>query len=197
MRIKTPVAGIVSGATDTPLFGLLDILFSTVFGRRLGTIDDGTSLRPNAHTEGEIDNGDDYRDPFTANTRDLTLTRPNVEIDYTSRVRRTIDGIEIKRGYAYGGPRFNTIDKFANTVFGVNAASSGINFNVLSEITIQGTRTSLDGRGAIFLATSDEGGRLLKTNFAMPSQFAESKESFDNTVTNFAQTTVSFDDTTP
>tara|TARA_B100001250_G_scaffold16694_1_gene14552 strand:- start:11610 stop:14198 length:2589 start_codon:yes stop_codon:yes gene_type:complete len=197
MRIKTPVAGIVSGATDTPLFGILDILFSTVFGRRLGTIDDGTSLRPNAHTEGEIDNGDDYRDPFTANTRDLTLTRPNVEIDYTSRVRRTIDGIEIKRGYAYGGPRFNTIDKFANTVFGVNAASSGINFNVLSEITIQGTRTSLDGRGAIFLATSDEGGRLLKTNFAMPSQFAESKESFDNTVTNFAQTTVSFDDTTP
>ena len=197
MRIKTPVAGIVSGATDTPLFGILDILFSTVFGRRLGTVDDGTSLRPNAHTEGEIDNGDDYRDPFTANTRDLTLTRPNVEIDYTSRVRRTIDGIEIKRGYAYGGPRFNTIDKFANTVFGVNAASSGINFNVLSEITIQGTRTSLDGRGAIFLATSDEGGRLLKTNFAMPSQFAESKESFDNTVTNFAQTTVSFDDTTP
>ena len=197
MRIKTPVAGIVSGATDTPLFGILDILFSTVFGRRLGTVDDGTSLRPNAHTEGEIDNGDDYRDPFTTNTRDLTLTRPNVEIDYTSRVRRTIDGIEIKRGYAYGGPRFNTIDKFANTVFGVNAASSGINFNVLSEITIQGTRTSLDGRGAIFLATSDEGGRLLKTNFAMPSQFAESKESFDNTVTNFAQTTVSFDDTTP
>ena len=197
MRIKTPVAGIVSGALDTPLFQVLDILFSTVFGRRLGTVDDGTSLRPNAHTEGEIDNGDDYRDPFTANTRDLTLTRPNVEIDYTSRVRRTIDGVEIKRGYAYAGPKFNTIDKFANTVFGVNSVASGINFNVLSDITIQGTRTSLDGRGAIFLATSDEGGRLLKTNFAMPVQFAESKESFDNTVTNFAQTTVSFDDTTP
>ena len=197
LKIKSPVAGIVSGASDTPLFEVIDILFTTVFGRRLGTEDDGTSLRSDNMSEGLMDAGDDYRDPFTSNTRDLTLTRPNVEIDYTSRVRRTIDGIEIKRGYAYGGPKFNTLDKFANTVFGVNAVASGINFNVLSDITIQGTRTSLDGRGAIFLATSDEGGRLLKTNFAMPVQFAESKESFDNTVTNFAQTTVSFDDTTP
>ena len=39
----------------------------------------------------------------------------NVEIDYTSRVRRTIDGVEVKQGYAYAGPRFGTINKFANT----------------------------------------------------------------------------------
>ena len=62
---------------------------------------------------------------------------------------------------------------------------------------MQGTRTSLDGRGGIFLASSNTDGQLLKTNFAMPTQFALSQESFDNTVTNFAQTTVSFDDTTP
>ena len=66
-----------------------------------------------------------------------------------------------------------------------------------SNIKIQGTRTSLDGRGAIFLATSDPNGQLLKTNFAMPTQFAASQDVFDNTVANFAQTTLSFDDTTP
>ena len=38
---------------------------------------------------------------------------------------------------------------------------------------------------------------LLKTSFAMPVYFAVSQESFDNTVTNFAQTLLTFDDTTP
>jgi len=64
-------------------------------------------------------------------------------------------------------------------------------------VKIQGTRTSLDGRGAIFLATSNPDGQLLKTNFAMPTQFAASQDRFSNTVTNFAQTTLTFDDTTP
>ena len=67
----------------------------------------------------------------------------------------------------------------------------------MSNVKIQGTRTSLDGRGAIFLATSNKDGQLLKTNFAMPTQFAASQDVFDNTVTNFAQTTLTFDDTTP
>ena len=74
---------------------------------------------------------------------------------------------------------------------------SKITFKELSGIKITGTRTSLDGRGAIFLATSNPDGQLLKTNFAMPTQFATSSDVFDNTVTNFAQTTLSFDDTTP
>ena len=51
--------------------------------------------------------------------------------------------------------------------------------------------------GKLFLATSNPDGQLLKTNFAMPTQFAASQDVFDNTVTNFAQTTLSFDDTTP
>ena len=52
-------------------------------------------------------------------------------------------------------------------------------------------------RNGIFLMTSNEGGQLIKTDFAMPVYFAESQESFDNTVTNFAQTFITFDDTTP
>ena len=197
LKVRAPVAGIVSGEIDTPLFNVLNVLFTTVFGRRLGTVDDGTSLRSDNMSEGLMDAGDDYRDPFTSNTRDLTLTRPSIEIDYLSRKRSTIDGVEVKQGYAYAGPKFGTLNRFANTIFGVNAGGSKITFRELSGIKITGTRTSLDGRGAIFLATSNPDGQLLKTNFAMPTQFATSSDVFDNTVTNFAQTTLSFDDTTP
>ena len=197
LKVRAPVVGIVSGAIDTPLFEVLNVLFTTVFGRRLGTVDDGTSLRSDNQSEGLMDAGDDYRDPFTSNTRDVTLTRPPIEISMTSRKRATIDGVLVKQGYAYGGPKFGTLNRFANTIFGVNAGGSKITFKELSAIPIQGTRTSLDGRGAIFLATSDPNGQLLKTNFAMPTQFAASQDVFDNTVTNFAQTTLSFDDTTP
>ena len=197
LKVRAPVTGIISGAIDTPLFNILNVLFTTVFGRRLGTVDDGTSLRSDNMTEGLMDAGDDYREPFTANTRDITLTRPAIEISMTSRKRATIDGVEVKQGYAYAGPKFGTLNKFANTIFGVNSGASKITFKQLSEIKIQGTRTSLDGRGAIFLATSNKDGQLLKTNFAMPTQFAASQDSFDNTVTNFAQTILTFDDTTP
>ena len=197
LKVRAPVTGIISGAIDTPLFNILNVLFTTVFGRRLGTVDDGTSLRSDNMTEGLMDVGDDYREPFTANTRDITLTRPAIEISMTSRKRATIDGVEVKQGYAYAGPKFGTLNKFANTIFGINSSASKITFKQLSEIKITGTRTSLDGRGAIFLATSNKDGQLLKTNFAMPTQFAASQDSFDNTVTNFAQTILTFDDTTP
>ena len=197
LKVRAPITGIISGAIDTPLFNILNVLFTTVFGRRLGTVDDGTSLRSDNMTEGQMDVGDDYRDPFTTNTRDITLTRPSIEISMTSRKRSTIDGVEVKQGYAYAGPKFGTINKYANTIFGVTSGASKITFKELSEIKITGTRTSLDGRGAIFLATSNPDGQLLKTNFAMPTQFAASQELFSNTVTNFAQTTATFDDTTP
>jgi len=197
LKVRAPVAGIVSGASDTPLFNVLNVLFTTVFGRRLGTVDDGTSLRSDNMSEGLMNAGDDYREPFTTNTRDITLTRAPIEISMTSRKRATIDGVEVKQGYAYAGPKFGTLNKFANTVFGINSGGSKITFKELSNVKIQGTRTSLDGRGAIFLATSNPDGQLLKTNFAMPTQFAASQDVFDNTVSNFAQTTLSFDDTTP
>lgn len=197
LKIKAPITGVISGAIDTPLFNVLNVLFTTVFGRRLGTVDDGSNLRSDNMTSGTIHAGNDYEDPFTSNTRDVTLTRPPIEISMISRKRATIDGVLVKQGYAYAGPKFGTLNRFANTVFGVNSGGSKITFKELSAIPIQGTRTSLDGRGAIFLATSNKDGQLLKTNFAMPTQFAASQDVFDNTVANFAQTTLSFDDTTP
>lgn len=197
LKVRAPVTGVISGAVDTPLFNILNVLFTTVFGRRLGTVDDGTNLRSDNMSEGTIHHGNDYEETFTSNTRDVTLTRPPIEISMTSRKRAVIDGVEVKQGYAYAGPKFGTLNRFANTIFGVNSGASKITFKELSNVKIQGTRTSLDGRGAIFLATSNKEGQLLKTNFAMPTQFAASQDRFDNTVTNFAQTVLTFDDTTP
>ena len=196
-QIKAPVDGEISGKSQTPIFSILNTLFSTLFGRRLGTVDDGTSLRANANLPADVDLDVSTVEHFGTNTRDLTLKRPNVNIDYTSRVRRTIDGVEVKQGYAYAGPRFGTINKFANTAFGTHASGSKITFQILNDILVQGTRTSLDGRNGIFLMTSDANGQLIKTNFALPVFFATSTESFDNTVTNFAQTGITFDDSTP
>ena len=197
LKVRAPITGVISGAIDTPLFNVLNVLFTTVFGRRLGTVDDGTTLRPNSHTEGYIDAGDDYKETFGTNQRDITLKREPIEIRYLSRKRAVIDGVQVNQGYAYAGPKFGTLNKYANTLFGINAGGSKITFKELSGVKINGTRTSLDGRGAIFLATSNPDGQLLKTNFAIPTQFAASQDLFDNTVTNFAQTVLSFDDTTP
>ena len=73
-----------------PFLQIVDTLFSTIFGRRLGTTSDGTTLRARPHEEGTLDVSNDYRDPFASNTRDVTLTRENLEIDYLSRKRNKI-----------------------------------------------------------------------------------------------------------
>ena len=197
LKIKVPVVGEISGKEQTPLFSILNTLFSTLFGRRLGTVDDGTSLRAGANLPADVDLDPNTSEHFGTNTRDITLTRAPIEIQYTSRVRRIIDGVEVKQGYAYAGPRFGTLNRFANTAFGTSNTASGITMGVLNDVLVQGTRTSLDGRSGVFVMTSDAGGQLIKTNFALPVAFAVSTESFDNTVTNFAQTSITFDDTTP
>ena len=199
-----PVDGVTSGVEETPLLSLVNTIFTTVFGRRLGTTSDGTSLRPNAHLGGEIDVSNDYRDPFTANTRDLTLNRLPISIDYLSRPRNNItDGSgvvhDIRSGYAYAGPRLGSLNKYANTVFGTNNPNSFANtFQALNAIKITGTKTALDGQQVpIFLLTSNEVGKTLKMNYAFPCEIGTNADLFSNTLTKFDNTNLTFDDTTP
>ena len=84
------------------------------------------------------------------------------------------------------------------TAFGLTAngtpSSSGITFEQLSAIKVKGTRTSLDGTGAIFLMTSSEEGRKIKTNFTIPAQIgALQGDTFDETQTKFDSGNVKFD----
>ena len=197
LRVRAPIVGAISGVSESPIFSILNTLFSTLFGRRLGTVDDGTSLRANANIPADVDLNTDTVEHFTANTRDVTLKRPTLVIDYTSRVRRTIDNVNISQGFAYAGPRFGTINRFANTAFGINNSGSGITFQILNEIKVQGTRSSLDGRPGIFLMTSDAEGQKVKTNFALPTELAVSEPLFDNTLIKFDSDVFTMDNTNP
>ena len=60
---------------DSPIFGVISQLFSTIFGRRLGTTDDGTTLRSNPELGVDPDFDDSTSEHFTDNTRDITLRR--------------------------------------------------------------------------------------------------------------------------
>ena len=199
-----PVKGITSGREETPFLQIANTLFATVFGRRLGTATDGTSLRANAHLEGTLDVSNDFRDPFSSNTRDLTASREDITIDYLSRPRNIItdnSGVrhDVRSGYAYGGPRYSSLNKYANTAFGTSSANSYANtFKNLNELRVTGTKTALDGQPVpIFLLTSNAIGKTLSMKYAFPTSTGFNQDLFSNTLTRFDNTNLTFDDTTP
>ena len=175
-----------------------------MFGRRLGTNSDGTTLRANAHLGVNVDVSNTFEDPFAANTRDVTATREDIEIDYLSRTRNLITDNsgtvhDVRSGYAYAGPRLSSLNKYANTVFGVNNPSSKANtFQALNALRITGTKTALDGQQVpIFLLTSNEIGKRLKMNYAFPTETGFNRNAFSNTLVRFDNNAITFDDSTP
>ena len=191
------ITGVNSGVEGI-LKTLLTKIYSKLVGRRLGTETDGTSLRTNANEVVSADFDTDTISQFSKTTRDVTLKTQPLVIDYVSRVRRTINNVNVRQGFVYAGPRFGSINKMIQTAFGLTAngtpSSSGITFEQLSAIKVKGTRTSLDGSNAIFLMTSSEDGRKIKTNFTIPAQIGVLQgDTFDETQTTFDSGTTTFD----
>ena len=191
------ITGMNSGITEI-LKSVITRIYSMLIGRRLGTQSDGTSLRPNANAVVSADYDTDTISQFSKTTRDVTLKTQPLTLDYVSRVRRDFNNVNVRQGFAYAGPRFGVLNKMIQTAFGLTAngtpSSSGITFAVLSGIKVQGTRTSLDGSGAIFLMTSSADGRKLKTNFTIPAQIGELQgDTFDETNTTFDSGNTKFD----
>jgi len=191
------ITGVNSGVEGI-LKTLLTRIYSKLVGRRLGTESDGTSLRANANEVVSADFDTDTISQFSKTTRDVTLKTQPLVIDYVSRVRRTINNVNVRQGFVYAGPRFGSINKMIQTAFGLTAngtpSSSGITFEQLSAIKVKGTRTSLDGSNAIFLMTSSEDGRKIKTNFTIPAQIGVLQgDTFDETQTTFDSGTTTFD----
>ena len=116
-----------------------------------------------------------------------------------SRVRRQVAGVNVAQGFAYAGPKMGTINKYHNTIFrgGDRSNGSGITFATLGGLQVFGTRSALDGEGAVFKATSDANGQLLKTSFTIPADISIAADLFSNTIQRFDQTSLTFDDTTP
>ena len=115
-QMKNIITGEVSGITDSPIFGTIDTLFTTIFGRRLGTIDDGTSLRSNPELGVDPDFDDSTSEHFTPNTRDITLRRIyTIKLSQRSELYNiTTRGSEHLLGYAYGGPTMKRLDMYTN-----------------------------------------------------------------------------------
>ena len=74
-------------------------VFTTIFGRRLGTVDDGTSIRANSKV------GTNELSDLTSTTRDVTLTpRRNVIIGSARTARRTGPTLDLLAKYAFAVP---------------------------------------------------------------------------------------------
>ncbi len=183
--------GVNSGLVFDPGADLvINTLFSTIFGRRLGTVDDGTTLRGTPELGVDPDFTDSTSEHFTSNTRDLTLKR-QISLKFRSGFKNiTIRGIENQYGYAYCGPTMNTINKFALSHFTgsggravitstggatdstVTTSISPMRLDNYANLRLTGTyNTSLDGEVVQFRdITTDR----LKTNLALPTEITES-----------------------
>jgi hypothetical protein len=167
-KIRFPITGAVSGQIDEPLFSIINTLFGTIFGRRLGTLTDGTTKRADANVGVNFDLNPDTINPFASGTRDVTLYSPVIGISVTSRVRGTISGITVNDGFVYAGPRYGTINREIFRTF----TQTGTNYSIaeLSNNVTFGTKTSLDGNDNTLLFSSTELGRGIKTKLTMPAE---------------------------
>ena len=189
------ITGENTGTTEI-LKTMLTTIFSVIVGRRLGTTSDGTSVRTNAKLGVAADIDTSTGSQFSSSTRDVTLTSPTPSIEYVSRIRRTINNVFSKRGFAYAGLTYGTINKRFNDSYGgtnVFTANSKVTIERLNELKIKGTGTSLDNTNSIFLLTSTEAGRKIKTNFAFPATISRPSGNFDSTTGEFSSTQTTFD----
>jgi len=183
--------GVNSGLEFDPGIDLvINTLFSTIFGRRLGTTSDGTTLRGSSTIGVDPDFTDSTTEHFTANTRDLTLNQA-MKISFRTGFKNiTIRGIDNQYGYAYCGPTMNTLNRFALSHFSgsggravttttggasdstVTTSISPMRFDNFADLRLTGTyNTSLDGEVVQFRDISTD---RLKTNLALPTEITES-----------------------
>ena len=95
-RVSAQISFITGENTGTTeiLKTMLTTIFSVIVGRRLGTTTDGTSLRANAKLGVAADIDTDTITQFDKTTRDVTLTAAPIDIEYVSRIRRTINKLQ-------------------------------------------------------------------------------------------------------
>ena len=220
--INNVITGEISGVTDSPIFGVISQLFMTIFGRRLGTTDDGTTLRSNPELGVDPDFDDSTSEHFTQNTRDITLRRA-----YTINLSRksTLYNISLHSndyllGFAHAGMSMGSL-KMNSQPFSSSNMFSGTHTNVQTSAVTGGTPGTskhispmkfanwaehrFQGLGDTS-ATPGNGDRVtfdayatdnLKTYIAYPTEILLTVPftGFDQTDIKFDTTTVTFDTT--
>ena len=202
VEVKSRVkAGVVAQTLDsfTPeLASLFTNLITTVFGRRLGTNDDGTSLRSSPKVD--VDSHTD----LTTNTRDTTLSRINTVVVGTNRglgsrgvVGPTLDllpkyafavpplggsdeiiphypGIKRTARSSHNDNAYFTIEQFSNIRLEQVTDSSGN----IPELARQ-TRHNVPPPGAIVISSTGAGVNAFDNNFVT---FDDTFNTFDEDV---------------
>jgi len=185
--MQTPVEGVVSGVSHAGLALIINTLFSTILGRRLGTVDDGTTLRSNSHIGVGVDLDDSTSEHFTANTRDVTLKRQHtIKAQVKDRYDLSHRSATNLVNGAVVGHRFRNLNRHAFMFSGGSIPQTGAVGNDSTErkyiqemtigemstmfttIGVQGTKnTSIDGEGIVF---GDIENDELRTNIAFPTE---------------------------
>ena len=211
-QISHPVDGIISGISESPIFGVIGQLFSTIFGRRLGTTDDGTTLRANSERGVDPDFDDSTMSPFSTGTRDITLRRHmTVKLSQTSTLYNiTSRGDSYLRGFAYGGPTMKSLDIYTNPFSSSNLYSGTHTLSQTTAIagSINGTNKYIapltmsnwaDHRATGFSDTDIDGERFQLTEYnidgmkqpiTIPTEIKVTAPS-----TDFSLTSIKFDTT--
>ena len=216
-QISQPVDGIISGIEESPIFGVITQLFSTIFGRRLGTTDDGTTQRANAELGVDPDFDDSTIEHFPQNTRDVTLRRHmTVKLSQTSTLYNiSFGGNDFLRGYAWTGMSMGST-KMSSQPFSANNMFSGTHTKAQTTAIVGGIKgsnqyvspmtfvnwadfrfnglnsTSKDGEVVDFVGLGTDN---LRTYIGYPTEINITVPSvgFDQTDITFDQTDVTFD----
>ena len=144
--VKQPVgatlsSGLFSGTSDSPIYMRLNTLFNRIFGRRTGVglhsmsggieLDGKTKRTRSAANAGyAVSVVDAFTSAhYAAGEKDVNLS-PETTIELQERNRNsfydlnnyTVRNVEVRNGYAYGGPRVKNLSDRAFTSFAANNA---------------------------------------------------------------------------
>jgi hypothetical protein len=185
MRIRN-VTGLNTNVTEE-ILGVIRTVFTTILGRRLGTVDDGTTLRSNPLLGVAADLDDSTSEHFPANTRDLTLRRAftigPMRIKHLTSIRSNTS--------SYGVPVAGPTLKGINHRLMGGYMSTQYTIDDITNLRLMGTLNSdIDGE----LNNLSDFEFKLKHSLAIPAEvFQVSGDSFDETFTFFDTTTTTFD----
>ena len=188
---RMPVIGRVTGIEASPFISVLNTLFGTIFGRRLGTIDDGTTLRGTGSNDRQLglpaDVVQSALSPFATNTRDLTLHRTKISFTFQFKPFYNFRTVNTNFGSVYAGPRLRSFNKY----FQQSMSASAMNWARVSELKAIGTNTNADGTDLQYgdLTT------IAKTYITYPATVLVPQGRFSNTQKKFSSGTARFDST--
>jgi hypothetical protein len=166
--VKQPVgatlsSGLFSGTSDSPIYMRLNTLFNTIFHRRTGVgfkfmsnaiqLDGKTLVSTaTARTGKPVEVHNDYRDTSTNTEKELNLY-PETTLDLERRSRTNfytntsyeVRSTAVKNGYAYAGPRLNTLNTFGLSAFAANNAITLEGGTGAGEILLEGATDGNSG----------------------------------------------------